>query len=101
MSLGVFSFVRFFTYFCIMKHVFRLMAVFAMLAMASYIEMTACTSAIVSAKANPYGRPMLWKHRDTSTKDNKWSMWQPRTETTHTSLFSMRPTAGWNRPGLA
>lgn len=71
MSLGVFSFVRFFTYFCIMKHVFRLMAVFAMLAMASYIEMTACTSAIVSAKANPYGRPMLWKHRDTSTIDNK------------------------------
>lgn len=31
----------------------------------------ACTSAIVSAKANPYGRPMLWKHRDTSTVDNK------------------------------
>lgn len=31
----------------------------------------ACTSAIVSAKANPYGRPLLWKHRDTSTTDNK------------------------------
>ncbi len=30
-----------------------------------------CTSAIVAAKANPYGRPMLWKHRDTSTIDNK------------------------------
>lgn len=30
-----------------------------------------CTSAIVSASANPYGRPMLWKHRDTSTIDNK------------------------------
>ncbi|MDE7403299.1 MAG: hypothetical protein K2M87_07810 [Muribaculaceae bacterium] len=31
----------------------------------------ACTSAIVSADANPYGRPILWKHRDTSTIDNK------------------------------
>lgn len=31
----------------------------------------ACTSAIVSAKASKYGRPMLWKHRDTSNIDNK------------------------------
>lgn len=31
----------------------------------------ACTSAIVGAKANPSGRPILWKHRDTSTIDNK------------------------------
>lgn len=31
----------------------------------------ACTSAVVAAKASPYGRPMLWKHRDTSTIDNK------------------------------
>jgi len=30
-----------------------------------------CTSAIVSARVNPYGRPMLWKHRDTSAIDNK------------------------------
>ena len=30
-----------------------------------------CTSAIVSADRNPYGRPLLWKHRDTSTIDNK------------------------------
>lgn len=30
-----------------------------------------CTSAIVSASANPSGRPILWKHRDTSTTDNK------------------------------
>ncbi len=30
-----------------------------------------CTSAIVSARLNPHGRPMLWKHRDTSTTDNK------------------------------
>lgn len=31
----------------------------------------ACTSAIVAASANPSGRPVLWKHRDTSTTDNK------------------------------
>lgn len=31
----------------------------------------ACTSAIISADVNPYGRPLLWKHRDTSTIDNK------------------------------
>lgn len=31
----------------------------------------ACTSAIISASANPYGRPILWKHRDTSNIDNK------------------------------
>ncbi len=31
----------------------------------------ACTSAIVAANANPSGRPILWKHRDTSNLDNK------------------------------
>ena len=31
----------------------------------------ACTSAVVGAEMNPYGRPMLWKNRDTSTSDNK------------------------------
>lgn len=31
----------------------------------------ACTSAIVAASANPSGRPILWKHRDTSNVDNK------------------------------
>ncbi len=35
------------------------------------MESGACTSAIVSAEVNPYGRPILWKHRDTSTVDNK------------------------------
>lgn len=35
------------------------------------VDADACTSAIVSAEASPYGRPMLWKHRDTSTTDNK------------------------------
>ena len=30
-----------------------------------------CTSAIIGADVNPSGRPILWKHRDTSTIDNK------------------------------
>lgn len=30
-----------------------------------------CTSAIIGAELNPSGRPILWKHRDTSTIDNK------------------------------
>lgn len=37
----------------------------------SAVASLACTSAIIGAEANPYGRPMLWKHRDTSTTDNK------------------------------
>lgn len=35
------------------------------------INAYACTSAIISGKLNPSGRPILWKHRDTSTIDNK------------------------------
>lgn len=30
-----------------------------------------CTSAIIGPKASASGRPLLWKHRDTSTIDNK------------------------------
>ncbi|MDE7108694.1 MAG: hypothetical protein K2O49_01825, partial [Muribaculaceae bacterium] len=37
----------------------------------SLIQTLGCTSAIIGAEANPYGRPILWKHRDTSAIDNK------------------------------
>ncbi|MCM1152174.1 MAG: C45 family peptidase [Muribaculum sp.] len=37
----------------------------------TFVNIFACTSAIVSAKASKSGRPLLWKHRDTSTIDNK------------------------------
>ncbi len=53
-----------------MIHVFRFLSVAIMLIICA-AQTYACTSAIVAAKANPYGRPMLWKHRDTSTIDNK------------------------------
>lgn len=41
---------------------------FALMAVATALG---CTSAIIGADANPYGRPLLWKNRDTSTIDNK------------------------------
>lgn len=41
------------------------------LAVCSVFAADACTSAIIGADVNPYGRPLLWKHRDTSNVDNK------------------------------
>ncbi|MDE6010559.1 MAG: C45 family peptidase [Muribaculaceae bacterium] len=50
----------------------RLMMAAAVMASAfSAGEVYACTSAIISADASASGRPLLWKHRDTSTIDNK------------------------------
>ena len=34
------------------------------------VQVLACTSAIVSAKASKNGRPLLWKNRDTGTEHN-------------------------------
>ena len=34
-------------------------------------ETNACTSAIITGKVTPDGRPLLWKHRDTGTLDNR------------------------------
>ena len=31
----------------------------------------ACTSAIITGKATPDGRPLMWKHRDTGTEHNR------------------------------
>ena len=35
------------------------------------IESSACTSAIISGRATPDGRPLLWKHRDTDELNNR------------------------------
>ncbi|MDE5552380.1 MAG: hypothetical protein K2I91_04175, partial [Muribaculaceae bacterium] len=37
----------------------------------NHLSVRACTSAVISAGASASGRPLLWKHRDTSTTDNK------------------------------
>ncbi len=50
---------------------------------------SACTSAIIGAELNPSGRPILWKHRDTSTIDNKVEYVAPRKgEYGYTALFN-------------
>ncbi len=45
--------------------------ILACFVISSVASALACTSAIIGAEANPYGRPLLWKNRDTSTIDNK------------------------------
>lgn len=44
----------------------------SLIALAFVLPMVAdaCTSAIISAKASADGRPILWKHRDTSAENN-------------------------------
>ena len=55
----------------IRKRIINLIIIVTTLFIGGLGEMSACTSAIVSASMNPYGRPLLWKHRDTSAIDNK------------------------------
>ena len=46
-------------------------AIAAICCISTMVSAFSCTSAIISANASASGRPMLWKHRDTSTTDNK------------------------------
>lgn len=50
-----------------MKHFLLLLIILA----GAVAEALGCTSAIIGPKASASGRPLLWKHRDTSTIDNK------------------------------
>ena len=50
-----------------LKRVFLIFSLFFIF----FYDLFACTSAIVGADMNPYGRPLLWKNRDTSAFDNK------------------------------
>ena len=68
----------------------------------------ACTSAIVGAELNPYGRPLLWKHRDTSSIDNKVEYVAPGPEGYgYTGLFNASDRdlkecwTGFNSEGFA
>ena len=54
-----------------MKKTYILLIVLSMASIIGAVDAVACTSAIIAAKANPYGRPLLWKNRDTSKADNK------------------------------
>ncbi len=54
-----------------MKKLFYSIAIaFSMVFMAAP-DMSACTSAIISGKLTPDGRPLLWKHRDTGELNNR------------------------------
>lgn len=55
------------------KYKYLRLTLFAFIISLSYISFKAeaCTSAIVGPKASASGRPLLWKHRDTSATDNK------------------------------
>jgi hypothetical protein len=37
----------------------------------NFLDIQACTTAIITGKATPDGRPILWKHRDASDYQNK------------------------------
>lgn len=54
----------------VMKHIIYISVfAFAFLFLGS-VRTMACTAAVISGKATPDGRPLLWKHRDTGMPDN-------------------------------
>ena len=77
--------------------------------MAGYFSSSiACTSAIIGAELSPYRRPMLWKHRDTSSIDNKVEYIAPGPEGFgYTGLFNASDKylkecwTGFNSEGFA
>lgn len=53
------------------KNIICLLSLICSLLHFDSIEISACTSAIISARITADGRPLLWKNRDTSATDNK------------------------------
>lgn len=51
--------------------IYRLLTTLLLIASAAGIPSLGCTSAIIGADCTRDGRPLLWKHRDTSNIDNK------------------------------
>lgn len=77
-------------------------------ALSVFFEAAACTSAIIGADMNPYGRPLLWKHRDTSNIDNKVEYIAPKDGSFgYTGLFNASDIelkecwTGFNSEGFA
>lgn len=86
-----------------MKHILLFFLLFLGIA-----ESLGCTSAIIGADVNPYGRPILWKHRDTSTTDNKVEYVSSRPgEYSYVALFNSKDKSlkeawmGMNEAGFA
>ena len=53
------------------KTLIVIVALAAILSAAAPQQVLACSSAIISGKATPDGRPLLWKHRDTGQLNNR------------------------------
>lgn len=51
-----------------MKHLFVTLVLMSVMGV---VDVLSCTSAIISGSVTENGRPLLWKHRDTSQQDNK------------------------------
>jgi len=49
----------------------KIIVILAILALAVSEKSIACTSAVITGKATPDGRPLLWKHRDTGFENNR------------------------------
>ena len=49
----------------------RAMIAMAILLIVAMPDTRACTSAIITGKATADGRPLIWKHRDTGTEQNR------------------------------
>ena len=54
----------------------------ALIVAAAQLPGLACTSVIVSGRVTPDGRPLMWKNRDTGTRENHVRFY-PATETTY------------------
>ena len=54
-----------------MKKLFYSIALALSLVFMAAPDSSACTSAIISGKLTPDGRPLLWKHRDTGELNNR------------------------------
>ncbi|MCK4701044.1 MAG: hypothetical protein KAT38_11940, partial [Bacteroidales bacterium] len=49
----------------------KIILIFVGLVLAINFPGNACTTAVISGKYTPDGRPLLWKHRDTGFLNNK------------------------------
>ena len=61
-----------------------------MLACVAVVDAAACTSAIISGSLTADGRPILWKHRDTSDLNNKVERIDAAAKIPYVALFNLQ-----------
>jgi len=82
-----------------MKKTYILLIVLSMASIIGAVDAVACTSAIIAAKANPYGRPLLWKTEIPAKPTIKWNTWLQMPVNILTSPSSMPKTRILRRLG--